>query len=490
MTLKVIRTQNISIKESLQRWVLNFTDIVLNANKFYTLEIVKDNHDDIYLYTNYGRLGSNPVQEYRKCLSFAEAEKEANKIIKSKTKKGYQEVKLIQASVGSEVGKAKIEIPKVSIEDLEKNGVKIVEENPSNLHKEVQNLVSTWFGISSEFVDANFDTKKCPLGQLSIDQITKAKNILSEISNLINNKFDTNEANKLTSLYYSNIPCKFVGRKIDADSLRFDSHEKVSIALDNLDVLADMKNAEKVISKKSNVDDKYNSLNSTIDFVDPTSDVFKWINDFFLSSRASNHGFLGNLKIERIFKLKRNNEDEVFFRNAEVIAKSCKKFNPAPLHKNFASERPDLSKEEFKIYKKANILPLFHGTRRANLVGITTRGFLIRPPGTVINGAMYGNSIYHGFSSKAINYVDISNSYWARGGTDNTGYLFLTDCILGEQLIANGPYNYTPQNIKPHHSVWARGGHSGVINDEFMLYHATGENQQHRIRYVIEFKSF
>ncbi len=61
--------------------------------------------------------------------------------------------------------------------------------------------------------------------------------------------------------------------------------------------------------------------------------------------------------------------------------------------------------------------------------------------------------------------------------------MFLNDCILGNQEVARGSYQYTEKNIKPKHSVWAKGGQSGVINDEFMLYNT----EQHNIRYFLEF---
>lgn len=153
----------------------------------------------------------------------------------------------------------------------------------------------------------------------------------------------------------------------------------------------------------------------------------------------------------------------------------------------YVKERPKLSDDLDKLYKEANTLPLWHGTRSSSLVGITRNGLLIRPSGAVISGAMYGSEcIYYGMASKSINYTNIKSSYWANG-QDDTALMFLLDVTLGNQKLASGPYHYTPQNIKPHHSVHAKGGHSGVINDEFMVYAPTGLNQQHKITHIIEF---
>ena len=97
---------------------------------------------------------------------------------------------------------------------------------------------------------------------------------------------------------------------------------------------------------------------------------------------------------------------------------------------------------------------------------------------------MYGSGcIYFAKNStKSINYSSISSSYWAKG-KDNKAFLFLNDCILGNQKIASGPYQYNKENIKPYHSVWAKSGQSGIINDEFMTYTLS----QNKLRYLLEF---
>jgi predicted DNA-binding WGR domain protein len=125
-----------------KRTTLNFTDIVNNSNKFYNLEVQVASTGEARLYTNYGRVGGTIAKEYRICRSQSHAELESDKIIKSKVKKGYVEVKLIKADVGSEVGRSKIEASKVAIEDLSKIGISVIEiDNKSTLHSEVQDLI-------------------------------------------------------------------------------------------------------------------------------------------------------------------------------------------------------------------------------------------------------------------------------------------------------------------------------------------------------------
>lgn len=491
MTLPVVKDLQVNVVESLQRWTLNFTDIVNNNNKFYNLEIVKDDKGKMYLYTVYGRVGASGAKEYRVCDTQAQAEKEALSIIKSKTKKGYVEVKLAKADIGSDVGKSKMD-NSVSVEALKKMGATVVEKDatPSKLHSEVQDLVRTWFGATQEFVELNLDTKKCPLGQLSIDQIELAKKILEEARNQVHaKKPDVQELNKLTSQYYSNIP-HVLGHRINADLLRFDDDPKIDKALDILDVFADAKNVQAVISRKSAIDSQYATLNAELEFLEPSNPVWKWIDNMLHGTRASNHSGLGKLKTHKIFRVSRNGEGKNWLTTSEKIAKECGKFVPSEVYAKYLDKREDVPKELQSLYKNANILPGWHGTRRANMIGITTKGLLIRPSGVPHAGSMYGDGIYWAVhSTKSINYCDVKGSHWAQGN-NKTAYLFLADVAFGNQKIAAGSSMYTRSNIRPNHSVWARsGGASGLYNDELITYTASGTEQQHRIRYIIEFET-
>jgi len=472
------------------RRTLNFTDITSNNNKFYNLEVQVGPNGESRIFTTYGRVGGTSAREYRICRDKSQAEIEADKIIKAKTKKGYAEVKLLKSEVGSEIGKSKVEASKVSVDDLHKVGIKVSEPETSKLHPQVGDLVRTWFGVTADFVELNLDTKKCPLGQLSLDQITKAKDFLEEARKMVHSKKpDATELNRLTNLYYSNIPHNFGYARINADALRFDTDTKIDHAFDILDVFSDAKNVQTLISKKSHIDSQYDTLNSSIDFIDPADPVWKWIDKMVLDTRASNHHFLGKLKTHKVFKVNRKDEDKIFLETVEKIAGQCGKHNPSSVYAGLVKDRPDLSKEERMLYAKANVCPGWHGTRRVNMIGITTKGLLIRPSGVVHAGSAYGDGIYWATNStKSMNYCDVQGSYWAQGN-NKTAYLFLGDVAYGNCKMVSTSGFYTKSNIAPNHSVWAQGGKGGVINDELITYTPTGNGQQHRLRYIIEFET-
>jgi hypothetical protein len=122
------------------------------------------------------------------------------------------------------------------------------------------------------------------------------------------------------------------------------------------------------------------------------------------------------------------------------------------------------------------------------MIGITTKGLLIRPSGVIHAGSAFGDGIYWASNStKSMNYVDVKGSYWAQGN-NKTGYLFLADVVFGNQKITQYSSMYTKKSIHPSHSVWAKAGGS-LYNDEMITYTPTGPGQQHAIRYIIEFET-
>ena len=475
-----------------KRVTLNFTDIISNSNKFYNTEVQVAKSGEARIYTCYGRTGGTQAKEYRVCDNQSHAEIECDKIIKSKIKKGYVEVKLAKADVGSDVGKAKIEAS-VTVEAAKKAGVKFEEadDTKSSLHPEVKDLVRTWFGVTQDFIDLNLDTKKCALGQLSLDQLNKGRDILDEARKIIHlKKPDIDELNKLTNSYYSNIPHNFGYTRINADTLRLDSDDKLDKAIDMIEIFSDAKGFEKVLTKKSNTDTQYATLNTEISYIDPNDPTWKWINSMFLGTRAKNHSFLGNIALKKVFKVSRYGEDKNFLKNAEKIAKECSNKIIPETYSKFVKSRPDIPKEFQELYSKANILPGWHGTRRACLIGITSNGFKLNPQGVVISGKMYGSGTYYSScSTKSISYCDVKGAYWASGSSNKTAYMYIADIAFGDmkKVISSG--NYSKNSIKPFHSVFAEAGKSGVMNDEMIVYNETGPDQQHQIKYVIEFET-
>lgn len=444
--------------------------VVGTSNKYYHMEM-QENNGTFQIYTEYGPTGRVQAREYRVFNSVVDAENEYEKILKSKLKKGYKEIDVAHRVVGS------AEAQKQTKAVILKNDVNLTK---SSLHQETARFVSEIMGATNKFV---INTLKCPLGQLTNSQIDHGRQLLQAAKKIVNNN-NNNQLEIITNEFYSIIPHNLgSGARGKMEHLLLDSIDKISKKEDDLDTLLDAKNIGDVLSS-DNIDDKYKALNSEMVFIDHKSDLFKWVVNIVKGTKASNHRHLGNVSVLNVWELVRPNEYQTFVKSAIEISKSCSAQNIPNVLKPYM-ERNDISQDNKQLYIKANVLPLFHGTRTQNLPGIIKNGLMIRPAGAIITGGMYGcQALYFSSNStKSINYTNIKSSYWA-SGNDDRAYLFLNDCVLGNQKIASHSYQYTKQNIVPFHSVWAIGGRSGVLNDEMMLY----DTNQHVTRYVIEFE--
>lgn len=468
---------NVNASNVIKKYTLNFTDIVKNNNKYYNLEIQEDSNNKFYIYTTYGRVGSTAAKEYRLCSSKEDAIKSAEKIIKSKVKKGYVEVALTQASVGSFLAQSQIN-NQVNI-----SAVTLDTTTSSNLHKEVLSLVSTLFKSTQNYININLDTNKCPLGQLSLEQISKGKDILLQAQKEVNSSKDIAVLDRLTNLYYSNIPHHF-GSRIDTSSVRLDDNVKINNAVSMLQVFENNKDFSKVLTE--NIENQYNSLNSNIFYVESSSEQFVWLNKLVERTRAKNHHFLGKIRLKKAYYLNKASEEELFLSTTQKISENCiGRHVPHPLKEVW--EDRILCKHE-ELYKKANVLPLFHGSITPNVASIISKSLLVKHDKIGSSGSMYGrNALYFADNStKSINYTSAKNSYWAKGN-DSSGYIFVTDVCLGNFLIAEKSYRYSLDDLgDKYHSVYAKAGKSGILNDEFMIY-SQGQNC---LRYLLEIECY
>lgn len=446
------------------------------SNKMYHAELqVEKDGNKAQIFTMYGPTGSVQKKEWRWFDDVTTAEKEYEKILKSKRKKGYKDIDVAQRSLGSDGAK---QITKsVELKNLNKD--KSIKEH--SLHKETARIISTLMGSTNKFV---IQTLKCPLGQLSNDQIDAGRDCLNKAKKIVSkkklSKKDKQEIENLTNDFYGLIPHNLgSGARGQLKQLLLNSRDKIDKKEYDLDTLLDAKAIGATLVSDS-VYDQYMSLDTNFDYINPKDSLFSWLNAMVQETKANNHKHLGKVKLLHAWSIQRKNEQGLFLKRAKQIAPECgKQVIPSQMTK-IVKSREDVY--DTTLFEKANIIPLFHGTRTQNITGILKKGLLIRPSGVVISGAMYGSSLYFGKSTKSINYTSIKSSYYVND-KDDKAFLFISDCALGKQKIAKGAMNYNEKSIKPFHSVWAKGGYSGVINDEFMLY----RTDQHNIRYLLEF---
>lgn len=468
----------------LKRWEGNCTEVLKNSNKFFHIELQYISNGQARIMTMYGRVGKTATTEYRYYPNESACLNDYEGLIRKKRdrkKDPYREVDLAITDVGS-VGAKEIKKPMT--------GVKVEKKlTTSSLHPEVSRIVSSWFGTTGQFITM---TLKCPLGQLTKEQIDKGRAVLDDCKNRINSKQKTNETvyDQLTSQFYSLIP-HVLPHKIDPNVLRLSTIDKIMEKHDTLDTFLDAKNVESVLGKGSVVDDQYRKLNADMDWVDHNDPVFKWIERVVQGTRAHNHSGLGKIKVHNAFKLDRKDEEDLFLNRINSISsnRKSKVWTWPDVLKPYGLERPDVDVAINKLYQFANVVPLFHGTRTENMVGITTRGLLIRPSGAVYTGSAFGDGAYFSsHSTKALNYSSARGTYWAKGN-NSIGYMFLVNVCLGDPKIVRNSGYYSAQNIKPNHSVWAKSGGGYLVNDEMITYHPSGNLQQHQLKYILEIET-
>jgi len=462
-----------------KRWAGNCTDVIKNSNKFYHAEIQVASSGKARILTTYGRVGAkNPTIEYRYYSSEQACMNDFNSLVKKKRdrkKNPYREVDLAITSVGSK-GAKEIKKPMT--------GLNVSSGVISNLHSEVQRLVSGWFGATGSFIEMNL---KCPLGQLTTEHIDKGRKVLDDCLTRTKSKKRTGqlEYDNLTNQYYSLIP-QILPNKIQASELRLNDVNKIMAQHSILDTFTDAKNVSSVLGKGAAIDQQYLKLKADLDYVEPNDPIYKWIANLILETRAKNHSHLGKIKIFNIFKLSRNGATDHFNKSLEKIAKEVSGKGTKPKYTNL--NRFDLNKEEDVEFKQANVWPLWHGTRPENMVGIISKGLLIRPSGAVYTGSMFGDSLYFAEnSSKSMNYTGCKGAGWSGSSGKSRAFLFLGDVIVGNPYVVKRSQFFR----KPpagHHSVYAVPGYA-LYNSENMIYNASGKGQQHKFRYIVEFQT-
>ena len=171
-----------------------------------------------------------------------------------------------------------------------------------------------------------------------------------------------------------------------------------------------------------------------------------------------------------------------------LMKESADKFRKAWRVTNFKTqERFDKFVEDNNI-KDTRLL--FHGSRSENFWSIMKNGLVLRPTNAVITGKMFGYGIYYAPKcAKSIGYTSLTGSYWARGGC-NTAYMAIFDVAYGtpydvynfDSKYYNLDYNRLQQFKKGANCLHAHADKGMLRNDEIVVY----KEEQMTIKYLIE----
>lgn len=426
----------------LEKKTLNFLDALANSNKYYTVEIHESN-GKYRIFTEYGRINHTPRRQVRYPENLLQAQKEFESIVRSKIRKGYKEVALIQSNTGSEKGRkiiAQSELPDKPANPSRKK--------KSSLHPVIVKFVEQIFDEANmkltHLVHGSRSTNRSsPLGILSLTQINKGREVLERISGIIGTRSEVGveEVIDLCNEYFSLIPRAF-GKNICVSQIVLNTQDKINEELEILKFFEDSLKIGDISS--DDVDKKYESLKSDIELLDPASSEYEDIVHYVVSTESVYHSV--HLDVKNIFAVRQKN---------------------APAFDDHYG----------------NIKSLFHGSRSANLPGILSSHLKLPtrlPAGVTITGAMFGPGIY--FADQSTKSSQYSCSRF--GGTANkypTAFMFLCDVALGRMKEEYYSRYYT-QPPEGYDSVKGVAGRS-LLHNEYIIYR---ENQQ-RITHIIEF---
>lgn len=451
--------------------MLNKTDLVGGNNKFYAIEAhASKDRKKFRLFSCYGRVGVDGVKEERIPLTQDERSLlEAFAVLKrEKTgkSKGYVEVKMAAVKVGSEKNKDKI-----LSDDIKKDNVVVATEGKKQSdvkrHPSVYKLVDRLYDEAGQAVKQQLSgslnsTAENPLGTLTLSQIEHGRGILQEVHQILADKPKLKgginaDLVKLSNQFFSAIPQKLPHRPKPSDGQKALDEWLKTIVLNDEKRLDEKEELMSLLSDvhgmvdgfaTNDAEKKTKEIGCEYSFFDRTEEKHKKIEQFMNSTRSSKHDW----KVDVI---------NVW----GVSVKGQKEKHLAPMKAT------------------GNVVPLFHGSRPQNILGICKHGLLMRPPGAIVTGSMFGNGVYFADTSSKSEQYSFGGGYGTRYGKD-TYFMFVADVALGkikEYLNAQSNLTKAPPG---YHSVQGKKGNY-LQHNEFIIY----DLKQHILQYLVEFRA-
>lgn len=390
------------IKDDIYNAILGLTDIQSGTNKYYKLQLLKDDKKNEYwLFRSWGRIGTTIGGKKCDEMSLDDALKEFKRLYHEKSGNHWSERKNF-------VKQPKMMYPiDVDNTDDDENLDKFDSNIESKLKKPVQELIRLIFDVDimkKVMAEYELDTEKMPLGKLSKKQLQQAYSVLTELQKFITKDKKSPGSERMNLIdgsnrFYTLVPHSFG----IADPPILDNEDIIKSKSEMLDSLIEMEIAYNLLNVKTDsnanpIDSHYKQLNTDIDVLDKDCEEFKIIQDYTKNTHAATHSQY-KLEIEDVFVIKRQGEEK-----------------------------------RYKPFKKLhNRKLLWHGSRTTNFAGILSQGLRIAPPEAPVTGYMFGKGIYFAdMVSKSANYCCTSSQ-------NSTGLLMLCEVALGnmyERLAA------------------------------------------------------
>jgi len=369
--------------------VLSQSDITLNKNKFYILQLLENNSGSEYwVYMRWGRLGvkgMDSLMAFGRNIGAAIAEFD-NKFKEKAVDGHYEELTIV-----FDDEKTPEQQEKEMIESLKSTALK----------PRVGELIKDLFSLktfNNEVKEVGYDPSKTPLGKQSASNLKMANMILKQVLAQLSSK-GADWRQKLEGFcnkFYSFIPHN-VGFK-NMSTMVLDTVEKVEEKLQLIELISNIKLAQGVIDQereasRNMLDHYYEDLHCQIVEVERDSDEFALVEKALITTTKSNGP---KIELVDLFSIEREGERD--------------NFNDLP-----------------------NRTLLWHGTRLSNYATVLKQGLKVPPNDAPTAGYNFGKGIYfYDMAAKAANYC-------APNSSSGTGLFLLCDVALGTSKVLKAP---------------------------------------------------
>ncbi|XP_021494725.2 poly [ADP-ribose] polymerase 2 isoform X1 [Meriones unguiculatus] len=382
--------------------MLNQTNLQFNNNKYYLIQLLEDDAQKSFsVWMRWGRVGKTGQHSLVACSGDLNKAKEIfQKKFLDKTKNNWEDRENFE-KVPGKYDMLQMDYA-ASVQDETRTSQEETLKPESQLDLRVQELLKLICNIQTMeemMIEMKYDTKKAPLGKLTVAQIKAGYQSLKKIEDCIRAGQHGRALLEACNEFYTRIPHDF-GLSIPP-VIRTEKELSEKIKL--LEALGDIEIALKLVKSECQgpehpLDQHYRNLHCALRPLDHESHEFKVISQYLQSTHAPTHKDY-TMTLLDVFEVEKEGEKEAF--------------------------RKDLP----------NRMLLWHGSRLSNWVGILSHGLRVAPPEAPITGYMFGKGIYFAdMSSKSANYCFASR-------LKNTGLLLLSEVALGEcnELLEANP---------------------------------------------------
>lgn len=490
-----------------------------DSNKYYHGSICKSRKTGcLYVYFEWGRTGAkNPSFQFILCAGEADAQREFASQLHDKNDKRGEWVtvagkRVLRAKTGKDcylvrpMAARSTGLP--DAKTIKQNDAPAVKQNcdPVKSSKPARRIDPQTLSL---FRDLNVATVSYTRGsmadssiptQVAIDDardfLQEAQKRLLKVGNDVAAQVADPDLMHLTQLMYGRIPKKKALHSAPEQWIL--NSNNILLWQQDLDAFESALKTETADVQES---DPFEGMPLDMEWIDPGSKMGKFLLQWWPKATANRHHHLRDMKIKNLWKVSRHGDHDLLVKGQDKVlndnapVKTGRKKKDAMLTTSIderppfqPAERLDLDPAEATRYINTNTSLLFHGTRSVNVTGILRES--LRMPktlvGVMINGAMFGPGIYWADDwKKSAGYTSLRGGFYTSGDGTVKGrdaFMFAGDVVLGRPFVAPHAYGYTgpPDG---HHCVYGKAGHSGVVNNEWIVF----ERPQFELRYLAEF---